>query len=312
MSWEIYSLTQNDWKGLPSFRLLKEIPDLPDTLYYAGTLPDPSLTLLSVVGSRSYTTYGKNVTEQLIGGLRGKPIGIVSGLARGIDSIAHETALANQLYTLAIPGSGLDYNAIYPARGRTLADRIIKAGGGLLSEYEPHQKAARWTFPRRNRLMAGIASATLLVEAGERSGTLITARLTAEYNRELLIVPGSIFSLQSRGTHQFLKLGATPVTTSEDILEALQLDSVETADNSTAPLFTDEEQILLQTLTEPLSLDGLVKESKLAYTVVSTTIMKLELSGHIIQENGYYQKNIWHIVRYLVFVSSIPTYGKYN
>jgi DNA processing protein len=143
--------------------------------------------------------------------LAGYPIGIVSGLALGIDAFAHEAALRAGLYTLAVPGSGLGDQVLYPASNRRLADRIVDGGGGLLSELSPDTRAALWTFPQRNRLMAGMCAATLLIEAGEKSGTLITARMAVDYNRELLVVPGSIFSPTSRGCHQFLKLGATPV-----------------------------------------------------------------------------------------------------
>jgi DNA processing protein len=185
---------------------LREIPQPPKQLNYRGTLPDAKLALLSVVGSRKYTSYGKQVVEELIGGLEGYPVGIVSGLALGVDSLAHEAALRHHLYTLAIPGGGLSDTRIYPATHKKLAFRILEAGGGLLSEYDPDFRATTWSFPQRNRLVAGISRATLLVEAAEKSGTLITARLTADYNRELLVVPGSIFSKNSQGVHQFLNL----------------------------------------------------------------------------------------------------------
>ncbi|MEK7462675.1 MAG: DNA-processing protein DprA, partial [Patescibacteria group bacterium] len=201
--------------------LLREIPQPPAALNYRGVLPPPHITLLSVVGSRKYTSYGKQVVDELIAGLKGYPVGIVSGLALGIDSLGHEAALANNLYTLAIPGGGLGDDVIYPASHKRLAFRILEAGGGLLSEFAPDFRATDWSFPQRNRLVAGISKATLLIEAAEKSGTLITARLTADYNRELMVVPGSIFSKTSAGAHQFLKLGATPVTCAKDILEVL-------------------------------------------------------------------------------------------
>ena len=156
-------------------------------------MPTPKMKLLAVVGSRHYTNYGKQVVDYLIQGLRGYNIGIVSGLALGIDSLAHEAALTNGLYTLAIPGGGLSDQVIYPARHKPLARRILQKGGGLLSEFAPDFRATAWSFPQRNRLVCGIAHATLIIEASEKSGTLITARLTADYNRELLVVPGNIF-----------------------------------------------------------------------------------------------------------------------
>ena len=185
---------------------LQEIPQPPKQLNYRGKLPSRNTTLLSIVGSRKYTSYGKQVLEELVSGLAGYPIGIISGLALGIDSLSHEAALQNNLYTLAIPGGGLSDNRLYPATHKKLAFRILEAGGGLLSEFEPDFKATKWSFPQRNRLVAGISKATLLIEANEKSGTLITARMATDYNRELLVVPGSIFSQNSKGVHQFLKL----------------------------------------------------------------------------------------------------------
>ena len=204
--------------------LLREIPQPPVALNYRGVLPPTDIHLLSVVGSRDFTEYGKQVVNELIDGLKGYPIGIVSGLALGIDSLAHEAALRNNLYTLAIPGGGLSDEALYPASHKPLAHRILEAGGGLLSEYEPDFRATTWSFPKRNRLVAGISRATLLIEAAEKSGTLITARMCTDYNRELLVVPGNIFSKSSIGVHQFLKLGATPVTSAADILEVLGIE----------------------------------------------------------------------------------------
>ena len=193
--------------------LLPEIPDAPDGVYVRGNLPPTNNSCLAVVGSRNYSNYGKQVVDYLISGLRGYPISIISGLALGIDALAHEAALNAGLHTLAVPGSGIDDSVIYPRRNFGLAQKILESGGGLLSEFEPTFRATTWSFPQRNRIMVGLSHAVLLIEASEKSGTLITARLTAEYNRDLLVVPGNIFLENSFGVHQFLKLGATPVTT---------------------------------------------------------------------------------------------------
>src|SRR3989344_442231 len=201
--------------------LLAEIPGAAKKLYVRGKLTSFDAAWLAVVGSRACTSYGRQALRHLIEGLRGYPVIIVSGLAYGIDAEAHKAALEAGLTTLAVPGSGLDWNVLYPRANVSLAREIVKQGGALLSEFEPDMKATDYTFPQRNRIMAGLCKATLVVEAKERSGSLIPARLTTEYNRELLVVPGSIFSAESRGTHQFLKLGATPVTEPADILRAL-------------------------------------------------------------------------------------------
>lgn len=200
--------------------LLFEIPDPPTVLYARGSsVLKPHV--LAVVGSRDCTPYGREVAETLLRGLQGYPISIVSGLARGMDTIAHETALRAGLHTIAVPGSGLADQVLYPRRNQPLAYAILHAGGGLLSELEPQEHAAPWTFPKRNRIMAGMAHATLIIEAAEKSGTLITARLALEYNREVITVPGPIGSPTSYGPHALIKDGATPVTTPRDILDVL-------------------------------------------------------------------------------------------
>lgn len=282
MDFEIKNLSPADFPPL-----LKEIPQPPKTLNYRGTLPSPSLKLLAVVGSRKYTSYGQQVVDYLISGLKGYPIGIVSGLALGIDSLAHKAALENNLYTLAIPGSGINDSVIYPAVHKPLAHKILENGGGLLSEFEPDFTATAWSFPQRNRLVCGIANATLVIEAAEKSGSLITARMTTDYNRELLVVPGNIFSNNSKGTHQFLKLGATPVTTPEDILLALGI-SVEPEDKTIMDLskLSALEIRILDALIEPLPRDLLIRQVEIDTTMANIILMQLEMDGYLKEQNG--------------------------
>ncbi len=270
---------------------LHEIPQPPKQLWYQGELPPKELALLAVVGSRKYTSYGKQVVEHLIDGLKGYPIGIVSGLALGIDSLAHEAALKNSLYTLAVPGSGLDESVLYPASHKNLARRIVESGGGLLSELPPKTAAAPWTFPQRNRIMAGLAHATLLIEAGAKSGTLITARMAVDYNRELLAVPGNIFSKNSYGTHQFLKLGATLVSEPSDILAVLNIeedpdhpeDKVATIEN-----LTDQEKKVIELLHEPLDRDTLIRQLGIPTAEAGILLMNMEMQGYVKYEASCY------------------------
>ncbi|MCR4285897.1 MAG: DNA-processing protein DprA [Candidatus Kaiserbacteria bacterium] len=269
--------------------LLMEIPQPPKELYLRGNLPPAGTKCLAVVGSRNYTNYGKQVVEHLIGGLREYPISIISGLALGTDTLAHESALHAGLHTISVPGSGIDDSVIYPRRNQTLARRILESGGGLLSEFEPTFRATLWSFPQRNRIMAGLAHAVLLIEASERSGTLITARLTAEYNRELLVVPGNIFSENSKGVHQFLKLGATPVTSPEDILIALNIEEKSEAPSS-PQLFTEEELSILTLLKEPKDHDTIIRELPYPHEQTLTLLMKMELAGLITEQNGVFYK----------------------
>ena len=266
--------------------LLREIPDAPKQLYVRGELPHFEQRWLAVVGARALTPYGKQACEHLIRGLRGYPIVIVSGLAYGADACAHKAALEAGLPTVAVPGSGLDWSVMYPRANVALAREIIARGGAHLSEFKPDQKAADYTFPQRNRIMAGMCHATLAIEAKERSGSLITARLTTEYNRELLVVPGSIFSETSRGTHQFLKLGATPVTEPEDILRALTIDP-EARSTHTQNNLSEQECRVMAYLETPCSRDELITALALPISEASILLSTMEIKGLIIEEFGF-------------------------
>ncbi|MBX4210778.1 DNA-processing protein DprA, partial [Candidatus Parcubacteria bacterium] len=200
---------------------LREIPQTPKKLYIEGTVPNWEHKFLCVVGARAYTPYGKSVTEKIVGGLRGYPIIIVSGLALGIDAVAHKAALDSGLTTVAVPGSGLSPQVLYPSSNRELAKKIVSSGGALVSEFEHEFRATSWAFPQRNRIMAGLSHAVLVIEAEAKSGTLITSRLATDYNRDVLTVPGSILSKNSEGPHLLIKLGATPITSADDVLAAL-------------------------------------------------------------------------------------------
>src|SRR3989338_8439854 len=266
MSYEIKKLDKKDWPPL-----LGEINDPPKQLYYAGEVPNYENKFLCVVGSRKYTPYGKDIVSTLISGLEGFPITIVSGLALGIDAIAHRAAIKNKLGVIAVPGSGLDPKAMHPKTNIQLAEEIINEGGTLISEFEPDFKATLWSFPLRNRIMAGMSHAVLVVEAETKSGTLITAKLATGYNREVFAVPGSIFSPTSDGPHLLIKLGATPIRNSEDILEALgigKLDFLSMPSGSVKnPLdgahrgkygdCSERELLIISLLKEPLEKDSL-------------------------------------------------------
>jgi len=268
--------------------LLREIPDAPKQLHIRGEWPSFEHKWLSVVGSRAMTTYGKQAVRHLIEGLRGYPVVIVSGLAYGVDAEAHKAALDAGLTTVAVPGSGLDWDVLYPRANVGLAREILKAGGALLSEFKPEQKAADYTFPQRNRIMAGLSHATLVIEAKEKSGSLITAKLVTEYNRELLVVPGSIFSAESKGTHQFLKLGATAVTDPEDILVALGIAKREgpVSLNELRDDLSEDEVRVFEILHSPVSRDELIAELALPVTDANVLLSTMEIKGLILEELG--------------------------
>jgi DNA processing protein len=268
--------------------LLREIPGAPKQLYVRGELPGFEKSWLAVVGSRAITPYGRQAVKHLIEGLHGYPIVVVSGLAYGTDAEAHKAALGAGLPTVAVPGSGLDWNVLYPRANVALAREILKADGALISEEKPDMKATDYTFPKRNRIMAGLCRAVLIIEAKEQSGSLITAKLTVEYNRDLLVVPGSIFSEESKGTHQFLRLGATPVTCPEDILVALGIAKRE-GSASWAELRDDlspDELRVFEILHSPVSRDALIAELELPITEANILLSTMEIKGLITEELG--------------------------
>lgn len=269
--------------------LLTEITDPPEKLYLRGELPlGENMKYLAVVGSRKFTPYGKMVAEQLITGLRGFPIVIISGLALGIDAIAHRSALNANLQTIAIPGSGLDERVLYPRSNVPLARDILSNGGALLSEYEPTFKATRWSFPQRNRLMVGMSDAVLVIEASEKSGTLITARLASDYNRNLLTVPAPITGAQSKGSNTLLRNGAVPILSSEHILEELGIATEarnSTSAESRADLSPDERVVLIL-LDEPIEKDELIRKLDMSVHKAQVLLSTLELKGVIAEKFG--------------------------
>lgn len=281
---EIKKLSKEYWpEGL------FEIPQPPEQLWTLGEFPDlDGMTLLCVVGSRKFTTYGKEVCEKLIEGLKGHPVVIVSGLAMGIDAIAHQTALNVGLKALVFPGSGLSRKALYPKTNFRLAEDILKNGGCLVSEFDPDFLATLWGFPKRNRIMAGISKAVLVIEASEKSGTAITARLATEYNRDVLVVPGPIFAPNSKGTNRLLRQGATPITCVDDLLEALDLQkdpSAETQQKLFAELSPQELKII-DALREPMPRDELIRTLGMNTSEANSLLTVMEIKKLIKEEMG--------------------------
>lgn len=277
-------LTPEEYPGA-----LREIPDVPEALWLRGALAPATHKRLAVVGSRALSAYGKAACEKLIAGLAGYPVSIVSGLALGADACAHKAALAAGLHTVAFPGSGLDDRVIAPRTNVGLAREILAQGGALISEYPPNTEAAPWRFPERNRLMVGISDAVLVIEAGERSGTLITARLAGEYNRDLLCVPHRIGDPHGYGAHLFIRLGAALVSEPEHILEALGIPVARSAEQVSLSL-TPDEQHVYDLLQEPLTRDELIRRSPKAAGDVLTALVMLELRGVLKEEFGAWRR----------------------
>jgi DNA processing protein len=247
---------------------------------------------LTIVGSRRYTSYGKDICEKLIKGLKDHPIVIVSGLAIGMDTIVHKTALEVGITTMSFPGSGLDNNVLHPRSNIKLAEQIVAHGGCLISEMDPSWKATLYSFPRRNRLMAGISRAVLIIEAEEKSGSLITARMALDYNRDVLAVPGSAFSSNSNGTNSLIKQGATPITCSNDILEALGFE-IEKPNQSDEEKYADcdkNEMKVIELLREPMERDDLIRELKMNTGEANALLSMMELKELIKEELGEIRK----------------------
>lgn len=263
---------------------LLETPEPPKSLWRIGTLPSPDTTLLTVVGARKHSSYGKEACETLIAGLSGYDITVISGLALGIDTIAHKAAMSAGLTTLAVPGSGLHQKVLYPRSNLRLAEAIVASGGSLLSEFEPDTPAAPWTFPKRNRIMAGLAQATLVIEAETRSGTLITSRLATDYNRDVFAVPGEIFSPLAAGPNMLIALGATPIHSSDDILRALGFSiEVTNEQEKDYSMLSHEEQLVMEALTSTMYREQLISELNMSPSEGNILLMKMEIAGHIIE-----------------------------
>lgn len=265
--------------------LLKETPHQPTHLYVRGTLPEPHLTCLCVVGARATTPYGRRMCSTLLSGLARYPITIISGLALGIDTQAHQTALDVGLPTVAVLPSSTDERSLYPAANRTLAGRILTQGGALISEQKGPYKAHPYDFPSRNRIMAGMSKATLVIEASEKSGTLITARLALDYNREVLGIPHELGRETGKGVNLLLRQGATLVRSAEDILEALGF----AAEPKQATLPTDLSDIevaILEALQEPYIKDELIERTELSAQDANIALSSLLIRGLIVERLG--------------------------
>ncbi|MFC1947550.1 DNA-processing protein DprA [Chloroflexota bacterium] len=266
--------------GYPS--RLREIYDYPPVIYVRGEIIPEDEWCLSVVGTRGATVYGRQVAEEITADLARNRITIISGLARGIDSIAHRSALEAGGRTIAIFACGLD--TVYPAENADLARRIIQ-NGAIISEYPPGTKPRPDYFPRRNRIMSGMSLGVLVIEAGESSGAIITANIALEQNREVFAVPGSILSTASKGTNHLIQEGAKLVRDYTDILEELNLTAVARQIEMKELLpESDTEAILIQQLSaEPVHIDEVCRSSGLPVSTVSSTLAMMELKGMVKQ-----------------------------
>lgn len=274
-------------------KILHEIHSPPKTLNVWGKIPKTE-HYLSIVGTRKNSAYGEEILQKIIAGLSPHNFTIVSGLAVGIDSIAHKSALLNNIPTIGILGSGLDYKVFFPKQNWRLAEEIAK-NGAVISEYENDKKAEYWTFPQRNRIISGLSRATLIVEAGEKSGSLITARFALDQNREVCAIPGTVYSQNSKGTNKLIKQGAHLVESAEDVLEIYGInfdpDVTSGFTKKSDLLVTPQEQSVLDAITEPTDIDTIIRACKMPSYEVQALIGLMELRGIIKKVGNDYVKN---------------------
>ena len=275
------------WQSPEYPRLLREIPGAPPLLYVAGRLQEMDNWSVAVVGTRRLTSYGRQVARELVAGLARSNVTIVSGLARGIDAIAHQTALEAGGRTVAVLGSGLE--SIYPPEHRGLVRQIVEGEqGAVVSEYPLDTMPEARNFPPRNRIISGLSLGVIVVEAGERSGALITTSFAAEQGREVFAVPGNINSRASAGTNRLIQEGAKLVTSVEDVLTELNLTMVtqQVAVQMALPESAEEAALMAHLSPQPVHVDELVQASGLSSAQVGSTLALMELKGMVQQVGG--------------------------
>lgn len=258
--------------------LLREIPEAPAILFIRGALTEADRWGIGIVGTRNVSAYGREVAEVLSRDLAANRLTVVSGLARGVDGVAHQAALKAGGRTVAVLGSGVD--VIYPPEHRRLAQQIAE-NGAVISEYPLGAQPDAMNFPPRNRIISGLSLGVVVVEADEKSGALITTTYAAEQGRDVFAVPGGIFNKTSRGTNKLIQDGAKLVTCAADILEELNLEMVAKRTEAQLALPDDDsERRVLEVLGhEPMAMDDVVRRTNLAASVVAGALAMLELKG---------------------------------
>ncbi len=279
---QITVLTLKD-EGYPT--LLKEIDQSPPVIYIKGSLTPADEFAVAMVGTRRVTAYGQQVTRDTSTFLAAHGLTIVSGLARGVDALAHQHALQADGRTIAVLGSGVD--VIYPPEHRKLADAIVE-NGAVISDYPLGTQPEGINFPPRNRIISGLSLATIVVEAGERSGALITADFAVEQGRDVFAVPGNVFSPSSRGTNRLIQKGAYAMVSPQDVLDVLDLTQVEDYKQARRelPADTTEAKILHVMDYEPIHVDEICHEVGLPVEKVSAALTMMELKGMVQHVGG--------------------------
>lgn len=264
-------------KNYPEF--LRKISNPPKVLYLKGELL-PKELCFAVVGTRRFSHYGKQVALEISSDLAGANLTIVSGLAPGIDTFAHQAILERGKRTIAVLGTGLDEKSVYPQSNIKLSREIVKQGGALISEYPPGTRGTHFTFPQRNRIIAGLSLGVLVIEGKLKSGSLITANYAFLQKREVFAIPGLIHSSTSKGCHYLIKKGAKLVESADDILQELNLSGKKKREKLRGE--TEEEDLVLQALSgEALYVDQIIEETKLPASIINKTLAVMEIKGKI-------------------------------
>lgn len=265
---------------------LKEIEQPPPVLYLRGDYIPDDLYAVAIVGTRRVTAYGRQITEELSSFLAANGITVISGLARGVDAIAHQAALKAGGRTIGVLGSGVD--KIYPPEHRQMAEQIMAGHGAVVSDYAPGTPPDASNFPPRNRIISGLSLAVVVIEAGETSGALITAEFAAEQGREIFAVPGSILAPQSKGTNKLIRNGAQPLLSVTDLMQALNLTRMGEQKAARKIIPTDATEARLYSVLgpEPLHVDEIRNQTELPIEKVSATLALMELKGMVRQVGG--------------------------
>ncbi len=260
---------------------LKKIPNAPKVLYYRGNFEIVCAdNCFAIVGTRRPSPYGQQATLQIAGELADEGLTIVSGMAPGIDTFAHQACVERGKKTVAVLGTGLDKESIYPQQNLQLAKKIIENGGCLVSELPPGTHGSKFSFPKRNRIISGLSLGVLVIEAKEKSGSLITVKYAKEQRKKLFATPGQIFSSNSKGPNKLIKEGAKLVEGANDILEELGFSQQKIQKEFFAE--NQEEHLILMVLKEEsLYIDRIIEKTKLNARVVATKLALLEISGRI-------------------------------
>jgi DNA processing protein len=273
------------WEDTAYPQRLKETEQPPPILYIRGDYLLDDVFSVAIVGTRRVTAYGRQITEELSAFLASNGITVISGLARGVDAIAHQTALKAGGRTIGVLGSGVD--KIYPPEHRALAEKMMERGA-IISDYAPGTPPDASNFPPRNRIISGLSLAVVVIEAGETSGALITAEFAAEQGREVFAVPGSILAPQSKGTNKLIQKGALPLLSVDDLMQALDLTRVGEQKAARKIIPTDETEARLMHVLgeEPVHVDEIRNQTELPIEKVSATLALMELKGMVRQVGG--------------------------